>query len=52
MFGEPHALPIDIAGTEGQHSLNNVIGEHMNRHPGSDLLDVLTGKKSLKEAMG
>jgi hypothetical protein len=51
-FGEPHPLPIDIAGTEGQHSLNNVISEHMNRHPDSDLIDVLTGKKSLKEAMG
>ena len=52
LFGEPHPLPLDIAGTEGQHSLNNVIGEHMNRHPDSDLLHLLTGKKSLKEAMG
>jgi hypothetical protein len=51
MFGEPHSLPIDTAGTGGQHSLNNVISEHMNRHPDSDLIEVLTGKKSLKDAM-
>ena len=52
MFGAPHPLPLDIAGTEGQHSLNNVIGEHMNRHADSDLIEVLTGRKSLKEATG
>jgi hypothetical protein len=52
LFGEPHKLPIDPAGTERQHSLNNVIGEHMHRHPDSDLTAVITGKKSFKEALG
>jgi hypothetical protein len=33
------------------HSLNNVIGEHMQRHPDSDLVAVLTGKKSFREAL-
>jgi hypothetical protein len=51
LFGNPHELPIDLSGTEGQHSLNNVINEHMHRHPGSDLVAVLTGKKSFKEAL-
>jgi hypothetical protein len=35
----------------GQDSLNNVIGEYMQRHPGSDLVAVLTGKKSFSEAL-
>ena len=52
MFGAPRPLPIDILGTEGQHSLNNVISEHMTRHPDSDLVAVLTGKKTFKEALG
>lgn len=52
LFGEPHGLPIDLSDTQGQHSLNNVISEHMHRHPDSDLVDLLTGKKSFKEAAG
>jgi hypothetical protein len=52
LFGAPRALPIDMSGTEGQHSLNNVISEHMTRHPDSDLVALLTGKKSFKEALG
>jgi hypothetical protein len=51
LFGAARPLPIDLSGTEGQHSLNNVISEHRNRHPDSDLVDVLTGKKSFKEAL-
>jgi hypothetical protein len=51
LFGDPHELPIDLSCTEGQHSLNNVIGEHMHRHPDSDLIAVLTAKKSYKEAL-
>jgi hypothetical protein len=52
LFGDPRELPIDLSGTQGQHSLNNVIGEHMHRHPESDLVAVLTDKKSFKEALG
>jgi hypothetical protein len=29
-----------------------MIGEHMQRHPDSDLVAVLTGKKPFKEALG
>ena len=52
LFGDAHALPIGLSGTEGQHSLNNIIDEHMRRHPDSDLVALLTGKKSFKEALG
>jgi hypothetical protein len=52
LFGDRHELPIDLSGTEGQHSLNNVIGEHMHRHPDSDLVAVLSGEKGFKEALG
>jgi hypothetical protein len=50
LFGNPHGLSIDLSDTEGQHSLNNVIGEHMHRHPDSDLAVVLIDEKSFKEA--
>jgi hypothetical protein len=52
LFGAPRALPIDLSGTEGQHSLNSVMRDHRARHPDSDLVAVLTGKKSFKEALG
>jgi len=51
LFGASSAIPINLSGTEGQHSLNSVISEHRNRHPDSDLVDVLTGKKSFKDAL-
>jgi hypothetical protein len=51
LLGVSHGVPIDLSSTEGQHSLNNMIGEHMQRHPDSDLVAVLTGKKSFKEAL-
>jgi serine/threonine protein kinase len=52
LFGTPRDLPVNLSGTEGQHSLKNVISEHTSRHPDSDLVDVLTGKKSFEEALG
>jgi CheY-like chemotaxis protein len=52
LFGDLHKLPVNLSGTVGQHSLNNVIGEHMHRHPHSDLVAVLTGKKPFEEALG
>jgi hypothetical protein len=48
-FGDPHNLPIDRSA-RGQHALNNVIDEHMNRHPDSDLVAVLTGTKAFRDA--
>jgi hypothetical protein len=44
-------LPIDLSRTIGQHSLNNIIDEHMRRHPDSDLIAVLTGNKAFKDAL-
>jgi hypothetical protein len=51
LLGVPRKVPIDLASTVGQHSLNNMIGEHMQRHPDSDLVAVLSGKKSFNEAL-
>jgi hypothetical protein len=52
MFGQPHPIPLDPAPAAGQHSLSNVVSEHMNHHPDSDLVAVLTGKKTIREALG
>jgi hypothetical protein len=51
LLGTPSELPIDLSRTIGQHSLNSVIGEHMQRYPDSDLVALLTGKKPFKEAL-
>ena len=51
LFGESVGLPIERLGTKGQHSLNNVIDEHMARHPDSDLVAVLTGAKAFRDAI-
>jgi hypothetical protein len=51
LFGGSRAIPLDLSDTMGQHSLNNLIGEHRTRHPDSDLIAVLTGRKSFKEAL-
>ncbi|MEQ1884805.1 MAG: hypothetical protein ABL967_07060 [Bryobacteraceae bacterium] len=50
-LGGPCDLPMDLSLTEGRHSLNNVILEHRSRHPDSDLVVVLTGQKSFREAL-
>ena len=51
LLGNQIPLPIQLSGTIGQHSLNNVITEHMNCHADSDLVRVLTGKKSFPDAL-
>jgi hypothetical protein len=51
LLGVPVELPIDLSRTVGQHSLNNIIGEHMRRHPDSDLIAVLTGEKPFQDAL-
>ena len=51
LLGVPRKIPIDLSSTVGQHSLNNMISEHMQRHPDSDLVAVLTGKKPFNEAL-
>ena len=51
LLGVPVHLPIDLSRTVGQHRLNNIIGEHMRRHPDSDLIAVLTGEKVFQGAL-
>jgi hypothetical protein len=51
LFGVPRKVPIDLSSSVGQHSLNNMVGERMQRHPDSDLVAVLTGKKPFNEAL-
>jgi hypothetical protein len=51
LLGVPRKIPIDLSSTVGQHSLNNMISEHMQRHPDSDLVAVLTGKKPFNETL-
>jgi hypothetical protein len=50
--GAPREVPIDLSRTVGQHSLNSMIGDHIQRHPDSDLVAVLTGKKPFKKVLG
>ncbi len=52
LFGAPRDLPLDPASLANQNSLTNVIAEHMTRHSDSDLVAVVTGKKSFKDALG
>jgi hypothetical protein len=52
LFGKPHPIPVDLSEGAGKHSLSNVVSEHMNHHPESDLFAVLTGKKTFREALG
>jgi hypothetical protein len=51
-FGNPHRIPVDLSAAAAQHSLSNIVSEHMNHHPDSDLVAVLTGGKSFREALG
>jgi hypothetical protein len=51
LFGVAHAIPVDLSEAAGQHSLSNVVNEHMNHHPDSDLVAVLTGKKPFRDAL-
>ena len=52
LFGESQPIPVDLSEGAAKHSLANVVSEHMNHNPGSDLMAVLTGKKTFLEALG
>jgi hypothetical protein len=43
VFGKSHRIPIDLAGTP--QFVQYVIRDHMQEHPESDLMRVLTGEK-------
>jgi hypothetical protein len=51
LFGEPQAIPLDLSQKAAQHTLSNVASEHMNQHPESDLVAVLTGRKPFRDAL-
>ena len=51
VLGEIHALPMDLSDIAPKNSLSNVTGEHMYHHPDSDLFQLLTGKKTFREAL-
>src|ERR1700710_3138543 len=51
LFGEPHAIHVDLSQASGKQSLSNVVSEHMHHHPDSDLVDVLTGRKPFRDAL-
>jgi hypothetical protein len=40
-----------VSSTVGQHSRNHVIGEHMQRHPDSDLVGVARGAARFRRAL-
>ncbi len=51
VLGDVHAIPVDLSDIAPKNSLSNVTNEHMYHHPDSDLFQVLTGKKSFREAL-
>ena len=51
LFGKIHSLPVDLSDIAPQHSVSNVVIEHMRQHPDSDLLAVLAGRKPFRDAL-
>ncbi len=51
MFGKEYTIPVDLSDIAPKHSVSNITSEHMYHHPDSDLFDVLTGRKSCREAL-
>ena len=50
LFGQAHPIPVQL-GTVPRH-VRLIVDDHLMNYPTSDLLDVLTGKKSFQEALG
>ena len=48
-FGDLYALPIQLECMPS--FVRMIIDDHLLNHPGSDLMELLTGKKSFKEAV-
>ena|SRR5579862_2839307 len=48
-FGKSYATPIELAALPSE--VHMVVDDHVLHHPESDLLDVLTGKKSFQDAI-
>jgi hypothetical protein len=48
-FGKAHQIPVQLEILPNY--LRMIVEEHVLNYPGSDLMDVLTGKKSFHEAL-
>ena len=48
-FGKDHQIPIQL-GTAPSH-VRMIVDDHLMNYPASDLMNVLTGKKSFQEAL-
>ena len=49
IFGQAHQIPVQLE-TVPSH-VRMIVNYHLMHYPGSDLMDVLTGKKSFQEAL-
>ncbi len=49
LFGPVHQIPVQFE-TVPSH-VRSIVDDHVLNYPASDLLDVLTGKKSFQEAL-
>ena len=49
-FGEPHEIPVDL--TTLPIYLRMIVDDHELNYTDSDLIDVLTGTKSIRQAFG
>jgi hypothetical protein len=49
-FGKPYEIPVDISTLPSV--LHMIVNDHQLSYPNSDLIDVLTGTKSIREAFG
>jgi len=49
IFGKAHRIPVQLE-TAPSH-LRMIVDDHLMNYPASDLMDVLTGKKSFQEAL-
>ena len=49
VFGHPHQIPLQLE-TVPSH-VRMIVDNHLMNYPTSDLMDVLTGKKSFQEAL-
>jgi hypothetical protein len=49
-FGYPHQIPVDL--TTLPLYLRMIVDDHQRGYQGSDLLEVMAGKKSFREAIG
>jgi len=50
IFGQAHQIPVQLETVPSP--VRMIVDDHLMNYPTSDLMDVLTGKKSFQEALG